>query len=122
MAYGDVLQHSGRIVRTTEGANWVAGEPDTNDDQPAGEPFPCCLFLPLASDTPVPRGTRRVTQPTLLLPSGLDLNKADKLEVTAPQVTGPAAVLWEVDAGPQPFGPPGNETVGAQCVVKRVEE
>ena len=132
MAYGDVLRHRGVKVETTEGANWVGGEPDTNDDAPSSVSFGCHVFLPLTADQPVPRGTRRVTEPTLLLPtlddSGqpLVLKPESKVNVTCPSEPEHVRVLiegsWQIQSGPQPFGPPGNQAVGQQAIVKRVTD
>ena len=127
MAYGSVLQHRAVPLRPREDGPWIEGEPEIEDDE--GTPFDCALFLPLsAEDGAAPRGRRQVRRPTLLLPPTddddveLTVSHADLLDVTAPELTGPEAVRWQVESGPQPFGRPGDPLVGSQVMLKRVED
>jgi hypothetical protein len=69
-----------------------------------------------------------VRRPLLLL-SALDedgqpvaVSSADLLDITAPELTGPSAVRWQVDGYPQPFGKPGESIIGSQCNLRRVDD
>lgn len=129
MPYEDVLVHTAvPAVRKEEGGAWVQGEPSNESDPRPGVPVACCLFLPLSGEQQAPRGRRAVRVPLLLLShtdedgADVDLGPADEVDVTAPELTGPDPVRWQIDGYPQPFGPPGEELIGKQVNVKRVED
>lgn len=143
MAYDDVLVHTAVPVKPTQAAddpdtagvderNWIEGEPDDSgasaEGGTPGTPIDCCLFLPLGTEEKPRRGRRVVTVPTLLFAvedtAGVEvqLSPADQLDVTAPEVTGPDPIRWQVDGGVQPFGPPGEDLIGKQVAVKRVDD
>lgn len=128
--YDDVLVHVAQPVRTETGTTWIEGVPEETEQTPVtGEQFPCCLFLPLAGEQIPPRGRRVVKVPTLLMATydnagnSVSIGPADELLVTAPELPGHATpVRYQVDGAPQPFGPPGEELVGLQVTLKRVED
>jgi hypothetical protein len=130
MAYDDALVHTAVPLLTEEDGPWVNGEPDVEENP--GAPFACCLFLPQDGDTPTPRGARRVKTPLLLVAdvdddgSPVELAPEDELEVTVTPDLIPAlgaeTTRWQVEAGPQPFGPPGDDLVGSQVTLKRVRD
>lgn len=82
-----------------------------------GPKFPCCLFLPLPGEEN--RRGRSVVEPTVLLPGTENVVRTQRLVITAPEVTGPNPVEWQV-LGVQPFGPPGKPLVGKQATLRRV--
>jgi hypothetical protein len=104
---------------------WAAGEPDETTE--TGAPFPCCLFLPLGPARQDTKG-RQVREPTLLWDS---LNEEgepipqvrinDELLIVAPELTGEAAVRWQVLGEPQPLGAPG-WVKGYQATLVRVSD
>lgn len=124
MPYDDILVHLGVPVETREDtAGWAEGEPDTPEQVPVPErAFGCCLFLPGSSEETGGRGSRQVKRPTLLLPPGLPVTRKDQVDVTAAELTGPDPVRWQVEGDPQPFGKPGEATIGSQVTLRRVEE
>lgn len=146
MAYEDVLVHTATPYYTTvvpddedttdiDESNWIEGEPDDTGNTPspgggaAGTPFACCLFLPQSPEQGPPRGRRVVRVPTLLMApednegTALMLSPADTVSITAPELPGHAnGVLYQVEGEPQPFGPPGDDLIGMQATLKRVED
>lgn len=130
MPYEDVLVHTATPLLWVTGPNWIEGEPDEN--RVPGTPFACCLFLPLPGQAQPRRGRRVVSVPTLLLAthdladSPVDVRASDELDITAPELPppwgGPDPVRWQVEGDPQPFGPPGEDLVGMQVALKRVED
>jgi hypothetical protein len=127
VAFEDALEHVAVPRVTVEQVGWIEGEPEEDRDRP-GIPFACVLFMPLGPEQSASRGARVVKRPTLLC-SYLDhdgnvvsLSPKDKLDVTAPKLTGPDPVRWQIDGSVQPFGPPGDETIGSQVILKRVDE
>lgn len=125
MPFEDILVHTGRPVAPETTGPKVNGKATVEDVQ--GTPFSCCLFLP-APGGEEDRGGRRVKRPTLLVSpvdrSGEPVTVAAKLKllVTAPELTGPTAVLWQVEGDPQPFGKPGEPLIGSQATLRRVED
>ena len=135
--FEDILVHRGKVPeRPGEGGTWIEGEWVPNPPVPGPE-FDCCLFLPEpgAEDVApqVPLG-RRIVQPTLLYApytiSGayVALKAEDELDVRAEEINRvegraeDAFVRWQVVGNPQPFGRPGDEPVGLQAALRRVEE
>lgn len=139
MAFEDVLVHTAVPLEVGEGTyvegHFVPGEPEP------GNPFACVLFLPDPSSedaSPQVIYGRRIVQPTLLysprrlLPPApaemVALAPEDEVDVTAPEINvaegreAGAALRWQVAGRPQPFGRPGDEPVGFQVTLRRVEE
>lgn len=113
-------------VYEEEGAEWIEGEPGDAPEPVDGPAFPCFLFLPLGTEEPGPR-SRKITRPTVMWDpaevAGDDPSADGELLITAPEyapVTGGAAVRWQVEGSPQPFGPPGGPLVGVQASLKQV--
>lgn len=126
MSYEDALAHRAIPVGTVTAGNWIEGDPDEEED--AGTGFDCALFLPMGGEQNPPRGRRAVRTPTLLL-APLDdrgelvtVSPEDQLDITAPEITGPSALRWQVNGFPQPFGPPGEPIIGSQVTLVRVED
>lgn len=128
MAYDDVLQHEATpLITLTDPVNWIEGDPD--EDEVPVTPVPCALFLPLGGeDNQTPRGRRSIRRPTLLLAQEdllgdpVELSTEDRLSILAPELTGPEPLTWQIDGHTQPFGRPGEEPIGKQVIVKRVED
>lgn len=124
MAYGDILVHTARPVREEETGPKVDGRPSTAPVQ--GTPFDCCLFLP-APGAEAERQGRRIKRPTLLMAT-LDragepvaVSAEFRLLVTAPEL-GLDSVEWQVEGDPQPFGKPGEDVIGSQVTLRRIED
>lgn len=121
--YEDILVHTGRTIVTvaaaekTSSGRAVQSETEPDADTPTWE---CCLFLPRPS-AEEDRGQRKVKRPELLLDPAVEVEAEDRVEVLAPELTGPGFVRWEVEGDPQPFGPPGEELVGKLALVRRVK-
>ena len=118
MPYPNVLVHDAVPVA------WVDDdepriEGDRDVERVQGTPFPCCLFLDFPGEEN--RRGRQVREPTVLLPGDVTVERTERLLITAPEVTGPAAVEWQVQ-GVQPFGKPGHPLVGQQATLRRVED
>ena len=112
-------------AESTEPDSWAAGEPDETVEE--GTSFPCCLFLPLGPPRENTKG-RQVREPTLLWDAlneeGEEIPPVrlnDELLVVAPELTGAAAVRWQVLGEPQPLGPPG-WVKGYQATLARVSD
>lgn len=125
MPFEDVLVHTGRPVTPESVGPKVDGKAQVTDVQ--GTPFDCCLFMP-APGAEDERQGRKVKRPTLLLATedraGVALVVTGKLKVlvTAPELTGPDPVLWQVQGDPQPFGKPGEDLIGSQVTLRRIED
>lgn len=146
MPLEDVTVHRAWPLRQTQpdepgGGEWVEGEwvpdvaPDAEDARGVG--FDCCLFLPIGDEeeaaTRVIYG-RNVTRPTLLyLPeddagNAVALTHEEELLIVAPEINvtegraADAEVRWAVQGRPQPFGPPGEDVIGLQARLARVED
>jgi hypothetical protein len=139
MPLGDVMVHLATPIETTTDGNWEEGEPD--EIRAPVEPFDCFYMQGRgASETPnVPRGRRKVEQPTILYEAERDdgsliqLSAEDEIVIDAEEVLGIAAygmelegdqiaipgVLFQVDGDPEPFQPPG-EVIGYEARLKRV--
>lgn len=136
MAYSDVLVHRGRAIasvgRTPDLDDMVYGDAGVEEVEIPTE-FACCIFLPLGSEEPTGRG-RGVREPTLLYATRnvagemTMLRKEMSVEVLAPELNaaeglpGDEWVRWELRGAPQPFGPPGQEPIGLQAIVKRIDD
>lgn len=125
MALEDVCVHTARPVQSEASGPKVDGRPQVSVVE--GTPFECCLFLPAPGGEDERQG-RRVRRPTLLmLPEDtagerLEVKAKQRLRITALEVTGPAAVEWQVEGDPQPFGKPGDDLIGWQATLRRVED
>lgn len=125
MAFDDVLVHTGRPLVPEQAGPKIDGKAVINDVE--GTPFACCLFLP-APGGEEDRGRRVVKRPTLLFGpldragEPLVVTGKSKLLVTAPELTGAAAVLWQVEGNVQAFGKPGDPVIGSQATLRRVED
>lgn len=124
MAFEDILVHTARPLREEETGPKVDGRPPTAPV--LGTPFACCLFLP-APGAEAERQGRRIKRPTLLMAT-LDtagepvaVSAEFRLLVTAPEL-GLDGVEWQVEGDPQPFGKPGEELIGMQATLRRVED
>lgn len=112
-------------MRAEQAGPKVDGRPATEDVP--GTPFDCCLFLPAPGGEDQRQG-RRVKRPTLLIATldraadAVVLSGKVKVDVTAPELTGPEPVRWQLDGDPQPFGPPGDVPVGMQATLRRIED
>lgn len=118
-------------MRRSANAEWVEGAFDEADV--LGPPFDCCLFLPQGTEAPAGRG-RRVKEPTLLVPTEaqdgavLELKATDELLLTAPELNvaqglpEDAQVRWMIVGAPQLFGRPGDDVIGGQATLRRVED
>lgn len=112
-------------AESTDPSKWAAGEPDETTEE--GAEFDCCLFLPLGPQRENTKG-RQIREPTLLW-DALDeegepipqVRINDELLITAPELTGPTAVRWQVLGEPQPLGPPG-WVKGYQATLARVSD
>lgn len=133
MPLEDVLVHTATPWRTVEARELVEGDVDV--EEAPGTPFACCLFLPQGvEDAPNPRGGRQVRRPTLLVGPEDDLGQPtalsheDELDVIAAELNlaegrpADAAVRWQVDGSAQPFGPPGEDVVGYQVALVKVDD
>lgn len=128
MPYEDVLVHLATPLTVVTAENWLGGDPD--EDEVPLTPIPVCLFLPLGGEeNSAPRGRRSIRRPTLLMGErdlADDLTDylvpSDQLDVLAPELTGPDPLRWQIDGWSQPFGPPGEEPIGRQAILKRVED
>lgn len=117
------------VERQGEPVEWVEGEPGADGPQPVDGPeFPCFLFLPLGSEDEAHPRSRKVSRPTVMWDPaevvGDNPTADDELLIVAPElapVLGAGEVRWQVDGAPQPFGPPGEQVVGVQATLKRVE-
>lgn len=129
MSFDSFIDSTGHLatpILQLEEAEWHEGEPDVADA--AFTPFECALFLPLGQEQDTPRGRRVIKRPTLLA-SPVDLLNDDIvleadgfLDITATELTGADPVRWQVDGAAQPFGRPGDEPIGFQTYLKRVED
>jgi hypothetical protein len=118
MPYDGVLVHSAAPVALVDGPDPpVEGDRDLIEQ--VGTAFPCCLFLPLPGEEN--RRGRQVREPLILLPGNVTVSRLERLRITAPEVTGPDPLDWQVQ-GVQPFGRPGSPLVGQQATLRRVED
>lgn len=137
MPLEDVLVHVATPVRMkaalTAAEDWIEGEFAEEPDA-TGTPFACCLFLPQGTESSGSGRTRKVTEP-LLLYGDLDqdgdpvaLKADDELLIVAPELNvaqglaADASVRWMVNGAPQLFGRPGDEPLGGQITVRRIED
>jgi hypothetical protein len=123
--FEDILVHTGRPVTAEQAGPKVDGKARLEDVP--GTPFDCVLFLP-APAAEAERQGRRVRRPTLMF-GPLDragepvtLGAKANVLVTAQELTGPDGVLWQVDGDPQPLGKPGEDIIGSQASLVRVED
>ena len=131
MPFLDVLVHRAVAVTRVQTGDWVEGE--RVSEPLVGTPFDCVLFLPQGTEDASPRG-RKVVQPTLLYAPEDDLGVVvaltpeDELHVTAPELNvaegraADAALRWQVVGAPQPLGKPGEEPIGFQATLRRIED
>lgn len=126
MPLGTVTVHRAVPIEARKSETWVEGQRAV--DREKGIPFSVLLQLPTGgAEEVVPRGRRTVRQPQILYEpfddEGNDvlLSAEDELEVTAPELTGPEPVCWEVDGEPTPLAKPGH-LIGYLARLKRVED
>lgn len=126
MPIGRVTVHTAVPVVATEAGEWIEGEKEVVDT--SGTPFNVLLQLPTGgSEEVVPRGRRTIKQPQIIYEpfdvtgGELTLSAEDELEVTAPELTGPDPVKWQVDGDPTPLAKPGF-LIGFLARLKRVED
>lgn len=137
MPYEDILVHRATPLRSVtsdaDADDWVEGDYSPQREV-RGTPFDCCLFLPSGTPQPSAALSRQVRVPTLLV-AALDdagappvLAPEDELLVVAEELNlqeGRAMlteVRWQVEGTAQPFGRPGDDVIGSQATLKRVEE
>lgn len=131
MPFLDVLVHRGVPLQTVSSGEWVEGERVA--EPVAGTPFDCVLFLPQGTFSGEGRG-RRVKEPTLLYSPENDvgapvaLSAEDEVLLSAPELNvaeglpGDAQVRWQLTGDPQPFGKPGEDPIGLQATLRRVDD
>lgn len=126
MPLGSVTVHRAVQRRLQKTDEWVEGQRKT--EETGGIPFPVLLQLPTGGSEEVsPRGRRKIKQPQILFEpfdeegGELSISAEDELEITAPELTGPDAVLWQVDGDPSPLAKPGF-LIGYLARLKRVED
>lgn len=137
MPYEDILVHRATPLRTltpdADEDDWAEGDYSPVPDTP-GTPFDCCLFLPAGQPQPTAALGRQVRVPTLLCSPEDDLGvppvlaPEDELDIVAEELNvqegraPDAAVRWQVEGTGQPFGKPGEDVIGSQVTLKRVDE
>lgn len=132
MPLEDILVHTARKWALTEGETWVEGEYEEGES--FGPEFDCCLFLPQGSKAGAGRG-RMVREPTLLFSpednvggAPVALKPEDEVYVVAPELNlvegraEDAEVRWMVNGAAQPFGKPGEDVIGFQVTLRRIED
>lgn len=126
MPIGRVTVHTAVPVEPRKSGDWVEGQ--RSGEPIEGAPFAVLLQLPTGgSEENVPRGRRTIKQPQILYEpfdatgAELAISSADELKVTAPELTGPDPVLWQVDGDPTPLAKPGLK-IGFLARLKRVED
>lgn len=131
MALENVLVHKATPVRMSRTGGWVEGE--YVEEPVAGTPFDCCVFLPLGQESGAGRG-RQVREPTLLYgplndaAAPVALSAEDELLVVAPELNvaegraADAQVRWMVNGAPQPLGKPGDDVIGFQATLRRIDD
>jgi len=129
--YLDVLVHRATPLLTRATGGLVEGRRSIG--QVPGTPFDCCLFLPQGSKSADGRG-RRVREPTLLVAPEDDLGMPvqagpeDELLIVAPELNvaeglpAETAVRYRIAGEAQPFGKPGNDIIGRQLTLVRVDD
>lgn len=121
MALEDVLVHEGRLVSATITGPRIQGEREV-DDMPAAT-FDCLLQFDKGTERD--RRTGRGQDHVALLYGTTDrlglvlrIGPKDKVAVRAPELTGVAPVIWNVDGRPEPMSPPG-EVLGYEATLTR---
>lgn len=137
MPYPDVLVHLGYPIRSKqETGSWVEGEwvAEDNPDAADAVPFECCIFLPQGQETADNSRSRKIREPLLIYgpedTAGrpVALIPEDVVDVVAPELNyvegrdADARVRWRIAGAAQPFGPPGEDVVGSQVTVRRIED
>lgn len=132
MPIDNAFNATGWPVRREEEGPWIDGERDA--EETVGDPFDCGLFLPTGEKPATPRGGRSVRRPTLIyepedrIGQTLALSHEDEVDVVAPEINlaegrdEDEVVRWSVDGKPQPFGRPGDEPVGFQATLLKVDD
>lgn len=126
MPIGRVTVHTAVPVEPTKDGDWVEGQRQVKRTK--GPAFAVLLQLPTGGAEEVaPRGRRTIKQPQIIYEpfdvagGDLSISAADELEITAPEITGPDPVLWQVDGDPTPLAKPGF-LIGFLARLKRVED
>lgn len=126
MPLGRVTVHTAVPISPSKEGEWVEGRRERKDAP--GTPFACLLQLPAGgTEENAPRGRRTIKQPQILYENfdatggELSISPADELAITAPEVTGPDPVRWQVDGAPTPLAKPGFR-IGFMARLKRVED
>lgn len=132
MPFQDALQHRAVPVSRVSAGEWIEGE--RVSEPVVGTPFDCVVFLPQGTEEGgSPRG-RRIRQPTMLydpeddLGDMVSLRAEDEVLVTAPELNEAegravdAQVRWLVVGDPQPMGKPGDDVIGFQATLRRIED
>lgn len=133
MPLQDVLVHRATPMKRTlaDPFSWADGE--RPDAQVAGIPFDCLLLLPAGTEDNAGRG-RKVTAPTLFYGDGDDtgapiaLRAEDELLVVAPELNiaqgdpENLAVRWLVNGAPLVLARPGDDAIGAEVKLRRVDD
>lgn len=123
---GDVCVHEATPVSTeasTDEETWVEGEPD--EDEVKGASFDCFYMDPGANTQNMPRGRRKIDDPTILYEaeredgSLVEVVAEDELLILAEEILGPTPVRFQVNGDPTPLAAPG-ELIGYECRLKRV--
>jgi hypothetical protein len=133
MPLEDVLVHTAWPWRTREAGEVVDGDVDATEEPRT--PFDCCLFLPQGTEEGSSmRGGRQVRRPTLLvaaedaLGQPPALSHEDELDIVAEELNlaegrpAETRIRWQVDGSPQPLGKPGEDVLGYQVTLVRVED
>lgn len=130
MSLASVLVHVGVPIREEDPSaeeEWVEGEP-AETAPVEGTAFDCFLIVPSGGEEEnVPRGRRKIRRPVILYEpfdvtgADLALHAEDRVEITAPELTGSEPVLWQIEGEPTPMAKPGY-LVGYEASLKRVED
>ena len=128
MPIGDVTVHVGVVLETESSGSYAQGEPA--EVKPViKQTIDCLLQIPRGGDedSDAPKGRRKITRPMIIfepfdvLGADFSLAAEDSILITAPELTGPDPVLWQVVGDPTPFAPPG-DVIGYEANLRRVED
>lgn len=128
MPFADIMVHVGVVLEVQSSGGYAQGEPAEVEPVPK-QTIDCFLQLPRGADEDeeAPRGRRKITRPTLMyepfdiLGGDFTLKAEDLIDITAPELTGPDPVRWQVVGDAEPFARPG-DLIGSRSYLRRVED